>query len=157
MKPSWDCWTCRVDLQYPPPTLFDLSDMWVELYILNAEEQFLSTQCRRHSFFTPPCDTLVLTASSPSLSATSSAFLILPWERVFRSCWSKPVKKYHQVAKFHVTLLRQNTFFLKKSQANLLFLLSVEVCLNLGPRHWQSLIGPKPMSRPWFFWLGWKN
>jgi hypothetical protein len=49
--------------------------MWRELYILSAEEQFLT-----HSVaVTRSCDTMDLTASSSSSSsATSSPFFFLP-------------------------------------------------------------------------------
>jgi hypothetical protein len=43
VKHGWDRCMCYVDHPYHP------SDMQGELYILSAEEQFLSTHCRCHS------------------------------------------------------------------------------------------------------------
>ncbi len=78
VKPSCDCWMYCVYCPYPPLLIADLSDMRGELYILNAEEKFLSTQCCCHW----SCDTRVLTSSSYSSSATSSPFFFLLWKRI---------------------------------------------------------------------------
>ncbi len=57
MRSSWEAWNpawtaeCVVwTIVSSHPFMVDLSDMRGELDILSAEEQFLSTQCRSHSF-----------------------------------------------------------------------------------------------------------
>ncbi len=83
-EPSWDCSKCHVTIRFLPSPLPTLLPSW------NQERTtYINWVLRKNSSVhsvtvTWSCDTLVLTASSSSSTATSSPFFNIPWDRVGR-------------------------------------------------------------------------